>query len=111
MKQYRRAVSILLSIEMEAGDGIGLRLSRLQGKNSTFYRVIKATPRVSKTTPKPQSGVRFGVRSKPREHSRKSVKKVVDAGFYPRRKPAHQNALHLTEQCSLWATHGIQKRY
>jgi len=47
---------------MEAGDGIGLRLSRLQGQNSTFYRVIKATRRVSKTTPKPQSGVRFGVR-------------------------------------------------
>jgi len=47
---------------MEAGDGIGLRLSRLQGQNTTFYRVFKATRRVSKITPKPQSGVRFGVR-------------------------------------------------
>ena len=53
-----------LTLEMEAGDGIGLRLSRLQVQNTTFYRVIKPTPRVSKTTPKPQSGVRFGVRLK-----------------------------------------------
>jgi hypothetical protein len=47
---------------MEAGDGIGLRLSRLQVQNTTFHRVIKTTRHVSKTTPKPQSGVRFGVR-------------------------------------------------
>ena len=47
---------------MEAGDGIGLRLSRLQTQNTTLYRVIKTTRCLSKTTPKPQTGVRFGVR-------------------------------------------------
>jgi hypothetical protein len=47
---------------MEAGDGIGLRLSRLQAHNTCFHRVIKTTRHVSKTTPKPQIGVRFGVR-------------------------------------------------
>jgi hypothetical protein len=48
---------------MEAGDGIGLRLSRLRIQNATFYRVIKTTRRVSKTTPNTLFGVRFGVRS------------------------------------------------
>jgi hypothetical protein len=66
-----------ISIGMEAGDGIGLRLSRLQGQNSTFYRVIKATRCVSKTTPKPQFGVRFGVRYKPREHSRENGENLI----------------------------------
>lgn len=47
---------------MEAGDGIGLRLSRLQPHNTCFYRVIKTTRRVSKTTPNTLFGVRFGVR-------------------------------------------------
>jgi hypothetical protein len=47
---------------MEAGDGIGLRLSRLQAYNIYFRTVFKTTQRVSKTTPNPPSGVRFGVR-------------------------------------------------
>ena len=49
-------------VEERRGTNVGLRLSRLQGQNTTFYRVIKTTRCLSKTTPKPQSGVRFGVR-------------------------------------------------
>ena len=73
-----------ISIGMEAGDGIGLRLSRLQGQNTTFYRVIKTTRRVSKTTPNPQSGVRFGVRSMWRLFQRRGMNIVPPASVMVR---------------------------
>ena len=68
---------------MEAGDGIGLRLSRLQGQNTTFYRVIKTTRRVSKTTPNTLFGVRFGVRSwgSLEELCRGSALKTIDLDY------------------------------
>ena len=68
---------LLRTSQMEEEDGIGLRLTRLQAQYSTFYRVIKTTRCLSKTTPKPQFGVRFGVRWRAllcggRDHSNES---------------------------------------
>lgn len=67
--------------EGEAGDGIGLRLSRLQGKNTTFYRVIKTTRRVSKTTPNTLFGVRFGVRSGSPQPFRWRYLEIIERSF------------------------------
>jgi predicted transcriptional regulator of viral defense system len=55
----------------------GLRLSRLQAHNTCFYRVIKTTRCISKTTPKRQIGVRFGVRSLMRRSVIRTIEQSV----------------------------------